>query len=70
MMLKRGPSTPEKQVYFSNLRDAVDPSRTDLTPWATCRIWKKAGPVPADCNPCQSFGRYSADLRWRSKAKQ
>jgi hypothetical protein len=31
MILKRGPSTPEKQVYFSNLRDAVDPSRTDLT---------------------------------------
>ena len=34
MMLKRGPSTPDKQKYFNKLRDAVDPSRTDLTAWA------------------------------------
>jgi hypothetical protein len=33
MMLKRGPSTPEKQEYFHKLRDPVDPSRTDLTAW-------------------------------------
>lgn len=34
MMLNRGPSTPEKQEYFNKLRDAVDPSRIDLTSWA------------------------------------
>ena len=34
MMLTRGPSTPEKQEYFNTLRDAVDPSRTDLTAWS------------------------------------
>jgi hypothetical protein len=34
MMLNRGPSTPEKQKYFKKLRDAVDPSRTDLTAWS------------------------------------
>ena len=34
MMLNRGPSTPEKKEYFNKLRDAVDPSRTDLTAWA------------------------------------
>jgi len=26
-----GPSTPEKQEYFNKLREAVAPSRTDLT---------------------------------------
>lgn len=31
MMLKRRPSTPEKQNYFNKLRDAVDPSRINLT---------------------------------------
>jgi hypothetical protein len=34
MMLNRGPSTPEKKEYFNKLRDAVDPSRADLTAWA------------------------------------
>jgi len=34
MMLNRGPSTPEKQEYFNKLRDAIDPSRTNLTSWA------------------------------------
>ena len=34
MMLTRGPSTLEKQEYFNKLRDAVDPSRTDITSWA------------------------------------
>ena len=34
MMLSRGPSTLKKQKYFNTLRDAVDPSRTDLTAWA------------------------------------
>ena len=31
MMPKRGPRTPEKQGYINKFRDAVDPSRTDLT---------------------------------------
>ena len=35
MMLGRGPTTPEKHASFNIYRDAVDPSRTDLTSW--CR---------------------------------
>ena len=53
MMLKRGPSTPEKQAYFDKLRDAVDPSRTDLTAWSDLqdleegRVVPKRGRTPA-----------------------
>jgi hypothetical protein len=42
MMASRGPSTPEKQEYFNKLRDAVDPSQTDLTAGPTSKIQKKA----------------------------
>ena len=46
MMLNRGPSTPEKQDYFSTLRDAVDPSRTDLTAWADLQDLEEGRTVP------------------------
>ena len=46
MMLTRGPSTPEKQKYFNNLRDAVDPSRTDLTSWADLQDLEEGRTVP------------------------
>lgn len=46
MMLNRGPSTPEKQEYFNKLRDAVDPSRTDLTAWADLQDLEEGRHVP------------------------
>ena len=46
MMLTRGPSTPEKQDYFNKLRDAVDPSRTDLTSWADLQDLEEGRAVP------------------------
>ena len=46
MMLKRGPSTPEKQDYFNKCRDAIDPSRTDLTSWADLQDLEEGRPVP------------------------
>jgi Domain of unknown function (DUF5069) len=46
MMLKRGPSTPEKQEYFNKLRDAVDPSRTDLTAWSDLQDLEEGRHVP------------------------
>jgi hypothetical protein len=46
MMLSRGPSTPKKQEYFNQLRDAVDPSRTDLTAWADLQDLEEGRHVP------------------------
>jgi hypothetical protein len=46
MMLSRGPSTPKKQEYFNKLRDAVDPSRTDLTAWADLQDLEEGRTVP------------------------
>lgn len=46
MMLTRGPSTPDKQKYFNKLRDAVDPSRTDLTAWADLQDLEEGRHVP------------------------
>lgn len=46
MMLTRGPSTPEKQDYFNKRRDAIDPSRTDLTSWADLQDLEEGRPVP------------------------
>jgi hypothetical protein len=46
MMLTRGPSTPDKQAYFNELRDAVDPSRTDLTAWADLQDLEEGRIVP------------------------
>lgn len=46
MMLTRGPSTMEKQEYFNTLRDAADPSRTDLTAWADLQDLEEGRTVP------------------------
>ena len=46
LMLTRGPSTPEKQGYFNKLRDAVDPSRTDLTAWSDLQDLEEGRTVP------------------------
>jgi hypothetical protein len=46
MMLTRGPSTPDKQKYFNKLRDAVDPSRTDLTAWSDLQDLEEGRSVP------------------------
>jgi len=46
MMLTRGPSSPDKQKYFDKLRDAVDPSRTDLTAWADLQDLEEGRIVP------------------------
>lgn len=46
MMLNRGPSAPDKQDYFNKLRDAVDPSRTDLTSWADLQDLEEGRDVP------------------------
>jgi hypothetical protein len=46
IMLTRGPSTPDKQRYFNKLRDAVDPSRTDLTAWSDLQDLEEGRTVP------------------------
>lgn len=46
MMLTRGPSTDEKRAYFKQLRDATDPSRTDITSWADLLDLDEKRPVP------------------------
>jgi hypothetical protein len=46
MMLNRGPGTPEKQASFNKYRDAVDPSRTDLTSWADLQDLEEGRTVP------------------------
>lgn len=45
-VLSRGPSTPEKQASFNKYRDAVDPSRTDLTSWADLQDLEEGRTVP------------------------
>ena len=46
LMLSRGPSTPEKQASYNKYRDAVDPSRTDLTSWADLQDLEEGRTVP------------------------
>jgi len=46
MMLNRGPSSADSQGHFNTLRDAVDPSRTDLTSWADLQDLEEGRPVP------------------------
>lgn len=46
MMLNRGPTTPEKQASFNKYRDAVDPSRRDLTSWADLQDLEEGRTVP------------------------
>ena len=46
MMLTRGPDTEEKWAYFRKQRDAIDPSRTDITAWADLLDLDEKRPVP------------------------
>jgi hypothetical protein len=40
------PDTEEKRAYFKKLRDAADPSRTDITAWADLLDLDEKRPVP------------------------
>jgi hypothetical protein len=46
MMLSRGPSSPQSMVKFKKYRDAVDPSRTDLTAWSDLQDLEEGRTVP------------------------
>ena len=45
-LLLRGPSSPESMERFKKYRDAVDPSRTDLTAWADLQDLEEGRTVP------------------------
>lgn len=45
-MLSRGPDTDEKRAYFKTQRDAIDPSRTDITSWADLLDLEEKRTVP------------------------
>lgn len=46
MMLQRGPSSPESAEKFNKYRNAVDPSRTDLTAWSDLQDLEEGRIVP------------------------
>ncbi|MCW5798716.1 MAG: DUF5069 domain-containing protein [Nitrospira sp.] len=45
-LLERGPSSPESAAKFAKYRDAVDPSRTDITAWSDLQDLEEGRPVP------------------------
>jgi len=45
-LLLRGPSSPESMERFTQYRDAIDPSRTDLTAWADLQDLEEGRDVP------------------------
>jgi Domain of unknown function (DUF5069) len=45
-LLARGPSSPESAERFKKYRDAVDPSRTDITAWADLQDLEEGRSVP------------------------
>jgi hypothetical protein len=45
-LLARGPSSPESTERFKKDRDAVDPSRTDITAWADLQDLEEGRSVP------------------------
>ncbi|SPP65421.1 conserved hypothetical protein [Nitrospira lenta] len=45
-LLARGPSSPESLKKFKKYRDAVDPSRTDLTAWSDLQDLEEGRGVP------------------------
>jgi len=45
-LLARGPSSPESAVKFRKYRDAVDPSRTDITSWSDLQDLEEGRVVP------------------------
>jgi hypothetical protein len=45
-LLSRGPGSPESMEKFKKYRDAVDPSRTDITGWADLQDLEEGRSVP------------------------
>lgn len=45
-LLARGPGSPESMEKFKKCRDAVDPSRTDLTAWSDLQDLEEGRDVP------------------------
>ena len=45
-LLYRGPDTDEKREYFLNIRNRIDPSRTDITTWADLLDLEEGREVP------------------------
>jgi uncharacterized protein DUF5069 len=45
-LLLRGPSSPESLERFKKYRDAVDPTRTDLTAWSDLQDIEEGRTVP------------------------
>lgn len=45
-LLRRGPSSPESFERFKKYRNAVDPSRTDITAWADLQDLEEGRVVP------------------------
>lgn len=45
-LLARGPSSPESAERFKKYRDAIDPSRTDITAWADLQDLEEGRIVP------------------------
>lgn len=45
-LLERGPSSPESAEKFKKYRDAVDPSRTDITAWSDLQDLEEGRSVP------------------------
>ena len=45
-LLSRGPSSPESAEKFKKYRDAIDPSRTDITAWADLQDLEEGRAVP------------------------
>jgi Domain of unknown function (DUF5069) len=45
-LLARGPSSPESEAKFKKYRDAIDPSRTDLTAWSDLQDLEEGRVVP------------------------
>jgi hypothetical protein len=45
-LLLRGPSSPESMERFKKYRDAIDPSRIDLTAWSDLQDLEEGRSVP------------------------
>ena len=45
-LLRRGPSSPESTARFNRYRNAVDPSRTDISAWSDLQDLEEGRPVP------------------------
>ena len=45
-LLGRGPSSSESAAKFAKYRDAIDPSRTDITAWSDLQDLEEGRPVP------------------------